>query len=104
MFGLDGATDTATRPHGFVGRPLALLSCSSVHEAPPSLLLNRPEPLGASGPSPPERNVQPRRRKSHMPANSVLGFCGSRDSIEHPVEPLAPLSTLVHVLPPSVVL
>src|SRR5437667_11883576 len=100
--GLDGATATATRPHGLDGSPLAPLS--SVQDAPPSLLLNRPLALGASGPSPPERNVHPLRRKSHIPANSVFGVCGSIDIIEHPVDALAPLRTLVHVLPPSVVL
>src|SRR6266850_8420445 len=66
--GLDGATVTATRPHGLGGRPEAAALVSSVHVAPPSVLLNRPEPLGAVALSPPERNVQPRRRKSHMPA------------------------------------
>ena len=102
--GLDGATVTATRPQGFDGSPLALFSSSSVHDAPPSVVLNRPLALGASGPSPPERNVHPLRRKSHIPANSVFGVCGSIDIIEHPVDALAPLRTLVHVLPPSVVL
>src|SRR5439155_26389945 len=53
---------------------------------------------------PPERNVHPLRRKSHIPANSVFGVCGSIDIIEHPVDALAPWRTLVHVLPPSVVL
>src|SRR6267378_5005374 len=70
--GLEGATATATRPHGLAGNPAAPGegggACSSVQVAPPSLLLNKPEPLGAPGPSPPDRNVQPRRRKSHMPA------------------------------------
>src|SRR5256885_5843583 len=102
--GCGGATVTATRPQGFDGSPLALFSSSSVHDAPPSVLLNRPLPLGASGPSPPERNVHPLRRKSHIPANSVFGFCGSIDIIEHPVDALGPFRTLLHVLPPSVVL
>src|SRR6266516_546678 len=100
--GLDGATATATRPHGLDGSPFALLS--SVQDAPPSLLLNRPLPLGALGPSPPERNVHPLRRKSHIPAKIVFGFVGSTDSIEHPFERFDPFSTCTHVLPPSVVL
>src|SRR5439155_13761967 len=103
-FGFDGATLTAMRPHGFDGRPWALLSSSSVHDAPPSVLLNRPLPLVAAGPSPPERNVQPLRRKSHMPAKIVFGLWGSSEIIEQPVERFAPFSTLAHVFPPSVVL
>src|SRR3989442_10885508 len=101
-FGLDGATATATRPHGLDGSPFALLS--SVQDVPPSVLLNRPLPLGAVGPSPPERNVHPLRRKSHMPAKIVLGFWGSSEIIEHPVDGLDPFRTFTHVLPPSVVL
>src|SRR6266581_5672303 len=100
--GLDGATATATRPHGLDGSPFALLS--SVQDAPPSLLLNRPLPLGASGPSPPERNVHPLRRKSHIPAKIVFGFSGSMEIMEHPVDALAPFRTFVQVFPPSVVL
>ncbi len=68
MSGFDGATATATRPHGLGGSPAALGDVSSVHVAPPSVLLKRPEALGAVALSPPERNVQPRRRKSHIPA------------------------------------
>src|SRR5205809_7860989 len=100
--GLDGATATATRPHGLDGSPLAPLS--SVQDAPPSLLLNKPLPLVALGPSPPERNGHPLRRKSHIPAKIVFGFARSRDSIEHPVETYEPLSTFTHHRPPSVVL
>src|SRR5688572_13014900 len=88
--GFDGATVTATRPQGFFGRPLPLASSSCVHVAPPSVDLNRPLPLGASGPSPPERNVQPLRRKSHMPAYSALGFLESIEIIEQPVDAFAP--------------
>src|SRR6266550_9603542 len=66
MSGLDGATVTATRPHGFEGKPDAPADVSSVHVAPPSVLLNIPEPLATV--ALPERNVQPRRRKSHIPA------------------------------------
>src|SRR5258707_28092 len=65
--GLEGATATATRPHGFTGNPVPAV-LRSVQVAPPSVVLNSAEALGAVGPSPPERNVQPLRRKSHMPA------------------------------------
>src|SRR5437870_6198917 len=100
-FGEDGAITTSTRPHGCGGKPLP----SSVFQVlPPSAVRKSALPLTASGPSPPERNVHPLRRKSHIPANSVFGVCGSIDIIEHPVDALAPLRTLVHVLPPSVVL
>src|SRR3954466_12018860 len=59
--------------------------------------------LGASGPSPPERNVQPLRRKSHMPASIASGFFGSIVTDEQPVDALLPLSTSDHDLPPSLV-
>src|SRR5213594_2042393 len=103
MSGFDGATATATRPHGFGGNPDPLAAVRSVHVAPPSVLLNRLDALGAVALSPPERNVQPLRRTSHIPAYSVRGFDGSIASIEQPVERLAPFSTLVHVFPPSLV-
>src|SRR5712691_2365135 len=80
--GFDGADVTATRPHGLVGSPFALWASSDVHIAPPSVVLNKPLPLGASGLSPPERNVHALRRKCHMPAYSVLGFFESIESIE----------------------
>src|SRR6185295_4443112 len=102
--GFDGATVTATRPHGLGGSPFALLSSSCVQLAPPSVLLNNPLPLGASGPSPPERNVHALRRKSHIPAYSVREFFESIVSIEQPVELLPPARILVQDFPPSVVL
>src|SRR5258705_11244773 len=68
--GLDGATVTATRPHGFGGKPDAPADVSSVQVAPPSVLLNIPEPLGTVALSPPERNVQPRRGKFPIPAET----------------------------------
>src|SRR5574338_924452 len=86
----DGATVTATRPHGFGGSPFADSEVSSFHVAPPSVLLKSPLALGASGPSPPERKVQPLRRKSHRPAKSTFGFLASIDIIEQPVEALPP--------------
>src|SRR5216684_1794933 len=66
--GFEGATATATRPHGLGGNPDALVDDSSVQVAPPSVLLNSPDALAAVALSPPERNVHPRRRKSHNPA------------------------------------
>src|SRR6267378_7926476 len=99
-FGFDGATVTATRPHGFAGSPLALEALRSLHVAPPSVLLNKPLALGAFSRSPPERNVQPLRRKSHMPAKSVLELFGSIDIIEQPVDGFEPLRILVQVVPP----
>src|SRR5215469_560939 len=104
MLGFEGAMVTATRPHGFEGRPLALFSSRSVQFAPPSVLTKRPLPLGDAGVSPPERNVQPLRRKSHMPAKIVLESRELIDIIEQPVEAFAPLRILFQVIPPSVVL
>src|SRR4051794_15428601 len=102
MFAFDGAATTSTRPHGFDGSPLELEM--SLHVVPPSVDLKRLLPLGAFGPSPPERNVQPLRRKSHMPAYIVFGFARSIVIIEQPVEALPPFRTCDHVLPPSLVL
>src|ERR1700730_1598603 len=65
-FGFDWATLTATRPQGLLGNPCA--PEISLHDAPPSVDLNNPLPLAALGPSPPDRNVHPLRRKSHSPA------------------------------------
>src|ERR1044071_6159715 len=90
------------RPHGFGGSPLAFFSSSSVQDLPPSVLLNKPLPLKTFGPSPPERNVQPLRRKSHIPAYSVSGSLLSMDIIEQPGDAFGPFRTLVQVLPPSV--
>src|SRR5712671_380972 len=104
MFGLDGAIATAILPHGFVGSPGAVVALRSLHVAPPSVLLNKPLALAAFSPSPPERNVQPLRRKSHMPAKSVFGLFGSIDIIEQPVDAFDPLRILVQVCPPLVVL
>src|SRR5258707_7408579 len=102
MCGFDGAVVTAVGPHGLNGSPFAEeISC---HVAPPSVVLYRPLALAVPGPSPPERNVQPLRRKSHMPAKSTFGFDGSMVMIEQPVEAFGFLRTFVHVFPPSVVL
>src|SRR5215475_5878310 len=98
----DGANTVSIRPHGAGGRPLAVASDAQV--LPPSVERNIPLPLGTPGPSPPERNVQPLRRKSHIPAISTSGFLGSIATLEQPVDELGPLSTCVQVLPPSVVL
>src|SRR3954468_25091217 len=104
MLELDGAMVTAMRPHGLEGRPAADLSSSDCQVAPPSVDLNRPLPLGAFGPSPPERKAPPLPRKSHMPPERLFGFERSSESIEQPVEALAPLSAFVQFLPPSEVL
>src|SRR5208337_2106753 len=95
--GFDSATCTATRPHGFGGNPLALLSVTSLQCKPPSVDLNNPLP------GPPERNVHPCRRKSHIAAYMVFGSCVLRAIMAQPVEPFAPARTFVQVLPPSVV-
>src|SRR5271165_1903498 len=102
--GLDGATATAMRPQGLAGRPDADFSSKSFHVAPPSLVTKNPLPLGDVGLSPPERKVQPLRRKSHIPAYKTLGSCELMEIMEQPVERLAPFKILFQVFPPSVVL
>src|SRR5687767_8299136 len=104
MFESDGACTTSTRPHGFSGSPLFVFAVSSTQVLPPSAERNMPLPLNASGPSPPERNVHPLRRKSHMPANIRSGIFGSRLTPEQPVDAFAPFKISVQVLPPSTVL
>src|SRR5712692_3423 len=95
---------TAMRPHGFAGSPAALFSSSSRQVAPPSAVWKNPLPLGAVGFSPPERNVQPFRRKSHKEANKTFESCGFIDIIAQPVEWFVPFKILFQLLPPSVVL
>src|SRR5215469_8486481 len=95
---------TSTRPHGLAGIPLFVCAVSSLQVLPPSAERKRLLPLFASGPSPPERKVQPARRKSHIPANSASGFVGSIARPEQPVERLEPASTRLQLFPPSVVL
>src|SRR5260370_42662663 len=102
--GFDGTILTAIRPHGFAGSPLALFSSSSFQVLPPSAVWKKALPLAALESSPPERNVQPFRRKSHIPANKTFESCELMEIIEQPVETFAPLSILFQVLPPSVVL
>src|SRR5580698_9613738 len=96
--GSDGATVTSTRPQGPDGRPLFDAAVSGVHVAPPSAERYSPLALGALGPSPPERKVQPFLRKSHIPAKSTPEFFGSIVRPEQPVERLLPLSTSDQVL------
>src|SRR6266481_3287632 len=103
-FGFAGAIVTATRPQGFAGSPFALFSSSSFQVLPPSVVWKKPLPLGALGFSPPELNVHPFRRKSHMPAKRTLGSCGFMEIIEQQVERFTPLRILLQLLPPSVVL
>src|SRR5256884_7275485 len=74
---------TAMRPQGFAGSPLPLCSSSSCQVRPPSVVLKKPLPLGDVGLSPPDRKVQPFRRKSHMPAKRTFG---SPRSEEHTSE------------------
>src|SRR5258705_71054 len=66
MRGSDGANTTSTRPHGAAGRPRFAVIGAQV--LPPSVERYIPLALAAVGPSPPERNVKPLRRKSHIPA------------------------------------
>src|SRR5262245_29154063 len=100
----DGATTASTLPHGFGGSPAGVWAAFvsdggvraepdswgsgtiSVQLLPPSFERNSPLPLGASGPSPPERKVHPLRRKSHIPAKRTSGSTGSMDRLEQPVE------------------
>src|SRR5262249_38139060 len=103
MLEFEGAMATSMRPQGFAGRPLAP-AATSFQVLPPSADRKSALPLGALGPSPPERNVHPLRRKSQRPASSASGFFGSMATVEQPVERLEPLSTSAQVLPPSVVL
>src|SRR4029077_19501957 len=98
MFAFDGATASAILPYGFSGSPWLLVGAISLQWSPPSVLLNNPLP------GPPERNVHPWRRKSHMEANIVFGSCGLEASMPHPVEAFVPAKTFFHVVPPSVVL
>src|SRR4029077_21088324 len=98
MFAFDGATASAILPYGFSGSPWLLVGAISVQWSPPSVVLKSPLP------GPPERDAQPRRRKSDTRAYKVWGRCGFVASIAHPVDSLAPASILFHVVPPSQVL
>src|SRR5262245_38586516 len=104
ILGADGAYTTSIRPHGPGGSPLFDFGVIGFHVLPASSERKRPLPLGESGPSPPERNVQPLRRKSHIPASSTSGLPGSIASDEHPVDAFFPARIFCHVLPPSAVL
>src|ERR1700757_967027 len=95
---------TAMRPQGFAGSPLALFSSSSCQVRPPSVVLKKPLPLGDVRLSPPDRNVQPFRRKSHMPTKRTFGSSEFMEIIEQPVDGFEPFRILSQVLPPSVVL
>src|SRR5690348_4706385 len=92
------------RPKGFAGKPLFAAAVTSVQLAPPSPERYRPLSDFAVGDSPPERNVQPLRRKSHMPANRTPGLFASMLIEAQPVERLPPLRTRFQCAPPSVVL
>src|SRR5438132_299391 len=97
-FGFEGATATATRPQGFSGRPLLLVSFSSVQCSPPSVETYNPLP------GPPERNVQPCLRKSQREAKIVFGASRLMAIRPQPVEPFEPARTFFQLLPPSEVL
>src|SRR5467141_1263013 len=92
------------RPHGLGGRPFAVFSSTSVQLAPPSAVWKSPLPLGAVEFSPPERNVHPFRRKSHMPAKRIIESRELIESIEHPVDGFTPFRILAQDFPPSLVL
>src|SRR5437899_11802412 len=94
-FGFEGATATATRPQGFSGRPLLLVSFSSVQCSPPSVETYNPLP------GPPERNVQPCLRKSQREAK--IDFAASRLMAiwPSPVSPTDPTVTLLLPVLPS---
>src|SRR6185437_12358280 len=102
--GSEGAIVTAIRPYGLTGKPLFASWVISVQVLPPSAERNKPLADGALGDGPPERNVQPLRRKSHIDANSTSGFFKSMLSPEQPVERFPPFNTSDHDVPPSVVL
>src|SRR5215831_13110932 len=104
IFESEGAMAISTRPHGFDGSPELLRAVSSVQVLPPSAVRKNPVPLVASGPSPPERNVQPLRRKSHVPAKRTFGSLGSMSSPAQPVERFTPFKISDQFFPPSVVL
>src|SRR5207302_3425521 len=89
--------------HGVFGKPLFVSAVSCVQLRPPSVEWKSPLVEGAFGPSPPERKVQPLRRKSHMPTRSSSGSEGLSVTEEQPVDRLAPLRTSDHVRPPSLV-
>src|SRR6476646_2577955 len=95
---------TARRPYGFFGKPLLASGVTSVHVLPPSAERKSPLPDGLSGPSPPERNVQPFRRKSQVQAKRTFGSFGSMARPETPVERFEPFRIWVQFAPPSVVL
>src|SRR5262245_4109400 len=104
IFASEGAITTSSRPHGLAGKPERAEAVRSVQVFPPSAVRKKPLPLGLSGPSPPERNVHPLRRKSQSPANSTSGFVGSMASPAQPVERFGPLRISFQLFPPSMVL
>src|SRR5207249_3240883 len=83
----------------FAGSPLPLCSSSSCQVRPPSVVLKKPLPLRDVGLSPPDRKVQPFRRKSHMPAKRTFGSPEFIEIIEQPVDGFGPFRILFQVLP-----
>src|SRR4029077_10797899 len=94
----------AMRPYGLGGSPWWAVGRNSLQVRPPSALRESPPPDAAFGPSPPERNVQPLRRKSQSAASNTSGLPGCRATLAHPVERLAPFRISCQLLPPSTVL
>src|SRR6516162_2198568 len=95
----EGATATPTFPQGPLGKPFladSTPSCgpSNFQVSPPSRDTCNPLP------GPPLVNSQGCRRVCHMPANTIIGFEGSRQTSLAPVSGFL-ASTCFQVLPPS---
>src|ERR1700760_4529660 len=91
------------RPYGLGGMPCCE-GAISLHVRPASMLRYSPLPETAFGPLPPERKVQPWRRKSQRPAIRTSGLEGSIATLPQPVDRLDPFNTSDQDLPPSAVL
>src|SRR5258706_228035 len=88
--GLEGATATATRPHGFTGSPVPA-GLRSVQVAPPSVVLNSRSPM----------ETLLRIHDSPVPTQITLGFLGS--IVMAPIDCTGSLSnTALNVVPPLV--
>ena len=92
---------TPMRPSDPSGKPLLVCGDSRLQLLPPSLVTKRPEPDGLSTFSPPDRKVQPLRRKSHRAAKILSGDLGSMEMEAQPVDRFSPFRIRRQVLPPS---